>query len=87
MLSCRRATALASASLDRPLTWRERAALRTHLLICSHCRRAVRQFGRLRRAARDLEPGPGARAARTTLPRGVRERLDARVRDAGTKDR
>jgi predicted anti-sigma-YlaC factor YlaD len=87
MLSCRRATALASASLDRPLTWRERVALRTHLLICSHCRRAQRQFGRLRRAARELEPGPGPRAARTALPREARERLDARVRDAGAEDR
>jgi predicted anti-sigma-YlaC factor YlaD len=44
MLSCRDATHLASARLDRPLTRRERFSLRFHLLICSACRLYNRQI-------------------------------------------
>jgi predicted anti-sigma-YlaC factor YlaD len=44
MFSCRDATHLASARLDRPLTRRERLSLRFHLLICSACRLYTRQI-------------------------------------------
>ncbi len=38
MLSCFKATQLISLSNERPLAFKEKAALRMHLLICSMCR-------------------------------------------------
>jgi hypothetical protein len=38
MMSCYKATALISLSHERPLLFKERAALRVHTLICSACR-------------------------------------------------
>lgn len=44
MLKCREVTAMASDFLDHNLTARERWRVRTHLLICVHCRRFLRQL-------------------------------------------
>ena len=38
MLSCFKATQLISLSNERPLAFKEKAALRMHLLVCSACR-------------------------------------------------
>lgn len=38
MLSCFKATQLISLSNERPLAFKEKAALRIHLLMCSACR-------------------------------------------------
>ncbi|QDU59051.1 zf-HC2 domain-containing protein [Aeoliella mucimassa] len=48
---CKKATELASESLDRQLTASERWALRMHTLVCKSCRRAVRQLQALHRLA------------------------------------
>lgn len=50
MLSCKSASRLVSQSLDRPLNWQERLALRFHLVICRHCRRFGKQLQQLRLA-------------------------------------
>ena len=39
MLNCKQTSLLVSQSLDRPLTLRERWAVRLHLWICIYCRR------------------------------------------------
>jgi len=44
MLNCKQTSVLVSQSLDRPLTWRERWAVRLHLLICVYCRRFTAQL-------------------------------------------
>ncbi len=45
MLKCQHVEQRADALVDgTPLTWRERLALRTHLLMCRHCRRYLRQL-------------------------------------------
>lgn len=49
MLSCKQTSLLVSQSLDRPLTWRERWAVRAHLLICVYCRRFTKQLKFIRR--------------------------------------
>lgn len=36
-LTCKEASRLISQSMDRPLAFRERAALRFHLFICTGC--------------------------------------------------
>lgn len=44
MLSCREVVKDADHLLDGGLGWRQRLAIRVHLLICHHCRRYVRQL-------------------------------------------
>lgn len=44
MLNCKQTSLLVSQSLDRRLTWRERWAVRAHLLICVYCRRFKQQL-------------------------------------------
>lgn len=45
MLKCKEVVETADALVDgTPLSWRERFALRVHLLMCHHCRRYVRQL-------------------------------------------
>lgn len=63
MLSCKELVARSSDFLDRQLSFRERMAVRTHLLACRHCRRFIRQM-RL------------AQATLRILPEGVDPELD-----------
>ncbi|MBI2821952.1 MAG: zf-HC2 domain-containing protein [Acidobacteria bacterium] len=44
MLRCKEATRLISRSMDQPLFWRERLALRLHLAMCRLCRRYQTQL-------------------------------------------
>lgn len=44
MLDCKQTSLLVSQSLDRKLNWRERMAVRLHLLICVYCRRFMQQL-------------------------------------------
>jgi hypothetical protein len=50
MLNCKQTSVLVSQSLDRPLTWRERWAVRLHLAICVYCRRFTQQLKWIRDA-------------------------------------
>jgi len=47
-LSCKQASQLISQSLERRLYWRERLALRVHLMICKYCLRFSQQLRTLR---------------------------------------
>jgi hypothetical protein len=44
MLKCRDVLALGSLYVDGGVTPREKLALRTHLLICGHCRKFIRSL-------------------------------------------
>lgn len=44
MLSCKELVAHSSDFLDGQLSFRERLAVRTHLAMCRHCRRFIRQM-------------------------------------------
>ena len=48
ILSCKEASQFISQSLDRPLTIRERFALKLHLLICKYCTRFSQQLQAIR---------------------------------------
>ncbi len=61
MLNCEQATRLASEGLDRPLTRKERWALKLHLLLCRGCRRYRRHLEILRRISRTYVKGAGDR--------------------------
>jgi len=77
--SCREATRLQSAALDRKLPLRQRFGLRVHLLLCKWCRRYGEQITFLRNAAHEhademAEPIP------QKLPDEARERIKRRLR-------
>ena len=59
MLSCQEASRLASQSLDRILTLRQRIELRLHQMICSGCRAFARQLQHIRQACRRTESSEG----------------------------
>lgn len=76
--SCRQATRLQSAALDRPLTPSQKFGLRIHLCLCKWCRRYGSQIRFLRAAAHDhpenlVEPPP------QKLPEAARERIKQRL--------
>lgn len=52
MLNCKQNTELLSQSFDRPITFRERMAIRMHLLMCRGCRNFEKQLAFIRKAAR-----------------------------------
>ncbi|HEX5337550.1 MAG TPA: zf-HC2 domain-containing protein [Gallionella sp.] len=54
MLDCKHNTELLSQSYDRPVTLRERIAMRLHLLMCRGCRNYEKQLAFIRKAAREL---------------------------------
>ena len=55
MMNCQQTSQLLSQGLDRPLSFRERLALRLHLLMCEACRRFGRQLRFLSRVAAEIE--------------------------------
>ncbi|MEQ9394709.1 peroxidase-related enzyme [Haliea sp.] len=50
MLNCREVSHKASLYLEGELPWRERVAMRMHLMMCNNCRRFVQQLSELIRA-------------------------------------
>jgi predicted anti-sigma-YlaC factor YlaD len=54
MLNCKQNTELLSQSLDRPVNFREKAAMRMHLIMCRGCRNFEKQLAFIRKAAREL---------------------------------
>lgn len=57
MLKCKEMVDKADALVDgTPLSWRERFALRMHLLMCHHCRRYVHQLRTMVASLRSHKP-------------------------------
>jgi len=54
MLSCKQNTELLSQALDRPMTFREKLAMRLHLMMCRGCRNIEKQLAFIRKASREL---------------------------------
>lgn len=57
MLTCQQVTRLLSAAQDRKLSWREKAPLKLHLLMCPGCDHFRQQMAFLRQAAREYAQG------------------------------
>ena len=57
MRNCEEATRLCSDEMDRRLTFRERLALRLHVLLCDGCSNFRNQMSLLRLATRRLGDG------------------------------
>src|SRR5262245_42453244 len=74
--SCKRASELISAAMDRELNARELLSLRVHLLICSYCRRFRRQLEVLRRlVCSPLTEGDGDLPGAVALTVEARDRI------------
>jgi len=54
MLNCKQVSQLVSQSLDRRLTWKERMAVRMHLIICKYCKRFEQQLHAMRKAIKRM---------------------------------
>ncbi|MDD4913517.1 MAG: zf-HC2 domain-containing protein [Methylococcales bacterium] len=57
MKNCKDISGLVSESMDRPLTFRERWAVRLHFFMCRSCARFQRQIRFLRKMASRYQPG------------------------------
>ena len=64
MMNCDQTTRLASDSLERRLTWRERLAVRIHVAMCSGCRNFVNQMHTIRNLAKAYVGGGDEQAER-----------------------
>lgn len=84
MLTCKDATALVSRSMDSPLPWRQRMALRVHLALCRLCNRYERQLRVLRRAVRLLDESGTTRDG-PSLSAEARARMERTLKDAANK--
>ena len=78
MLDCQQASQLISKSLDRQLSWRERFAVRLHLLICKYCKRFSQQLITMRKAlnrlSQSIENNPDIR-----LPSETKNRIASSI--------
>lgn len=52
MKNCKEISELLSESMDRPLIWRERLAIKVHLAMCRHCSRFEQQVHFLHKIGR-----------------------------------
>ncbi len=77
IFSCRDASRLVSAAMDRPLSFRERLSLNSHLMMCSLCQRFQNQMHRLRHVARlsDRDACDDGVVPDVTLSPEARERI------------
>lgn len=60
MLSCKELVARSSDFLDKQLSFRQRLAIRRHLLACKNCRRFIKQMRLSQAVLRQLPPGQSA---------------------------
>lgn len=77
IFSCRDASRLVSAAMDRPLSFRERLSLNAHLMMCSLCQSFQSQMHRLRHVARlvNRDACDDGVVADVTLSPQARERI------------
>jgi predicted anti-sigma-YlaC factor YlaD len=54
MLNCKQNTELLSQALDRPITFREKLAIRLHLMMCRGCRNFEKQLFFIRKSSRKM---------------------------------
>jgi len=75
MLVCKEAARLISVAYQRPLTLRERIALRVHLCTCQACRNFKRQMHLVTEAARRLWQAPAEQFSGFHLSDAARQRI------------
>lgn len=76
MLSCKELVARSSGLLDGELSFRERMAVRRHLVLCRNCRRFIKQMKLTQAVVRNLPENQGAEVDDLAV-RLARQRRDA----------
>ena len=71
LFTCKDVSKLASAALDRELSWREHIGIKIHLWVCVPCQHYVQHLRFLRRAAAEAGKTP----PKTPLSDEARERM------------
>lgn len=86
MLSCKDTSVMISRSLDRKLTLQERIGVKIHLMVCSACRRMVKQFELIRDISRQYcateDSGTETRQLSGEAVSRIRERLERERKDS-----
>ena len=80
--SCKDIVQIISASLDRPLTLREKFLLKMHLIACKPCVRYLDQTTFLSKAIRIMDQDEKADLFRGSLSESSRSRIKAAIRAA-----
>jgi hypothetical protein len=75
MLSCKEVSRLLSKACDQQLPWRERLAVRLHLLYCRGCARLGQQLQFLRAAGRRLAQADTGATLSITARKRIRAAL------------
>lgn len=78
MISCKKASILLSASMDRELTFIERLRLRMHLMVCKWCRRFRIQLVFLQSLGEEISKEDHDFAS---LPQEAKERIQSRLNE------
>ncbi|MGA7177972.1 MAG: zf-HC2 domain-containing protein [Thiobacillaceae bacterium] len=78
-INCRENSQLVTRSWDRPLSVKDRVAMRIHLFVCVNCARFVRQMNLLREWLRREE-------AEGRLSEQARTRITTRLQEQGPAD-
>lgn len=79
---CKKIVVLASQSLDRRLSWRERITLQLHLITCSACLRFSEQSKFLRRAMGEYYDRCSVDENHVTISDEARDRLKTAMNKA-----
>jgi len=79
--TCKQATRLQSAAMDRKLSFFEKLGLQVHLLLCKWCRRYGEQLSFLRSAAHECDQHNNLAAPQPLSP-DARERIKIRLLSA-----
>jgi hypothetical protein len=79
---CKKIVALASQSLDRRLSWRERITMKLHMITCAACLRFFEQSKFLRRAMSEYYDRCSVDESDVTFGSEARERVKAAVQKA-----
>lgn len=81
--SCKEIVHIISASLDRPLTFRERLLMRMHLLACKPCVRYLEQSEFVSTAVRLMDEAEKMNLFSGSLSESARSRIKAALKSAG----
>jgi len=86
MLSCKEATRLISASMERKLTLRQRLAVRAHLLMCRFCSRYRRQLHFIEKALSQMVESERKGEAEAPSEASLSIEARERIREAMTRE-
>lgn len=76
LINCKENSQLVTLLLDRPLSWKDRLAMRIHLIVCENCARFARQMRMIHEWIRSEEGGG-------ELSGLARARIAAKLNDIG----